>query len=229
MKILGHRGAKNEKPENTLMGFRYALECGVDGVEIDIHRTKDGEIVVIHDDTVDRTTDGSGKVKELTYKQLSELNAGNGERIPTLDQVLDLFESYRQSTLFIEFKAGGFESEVLHKLYSRQSLPKIVFKSFSHRILLALSEKEGEFELAPLLYGLPLDPVGIVRSVKGTMLSISIQTFDQQLIDELHSEGMEICVWNCNDIETLGGLKNLSVDWVGTDLPSLLVPANKRL
>ena len=85
---LGHRGASAHTPENTLLAFRRALELGADGIEVDIQRTADGELVLIHDDAVDRTTNGTGIVGEMTYAALAALDAGEGERIPTLTEML---------------------------------------------------------------------------------------------------------------------------------------------
>ena len=87
---IGHRGARGYAPENTLKSFQKAIELGVDAVELDVQLCKSGELIVMHDDTVDRTTDGSGFVKKLKLKDLKKLDAGMGERIPTLEEVLDL-------------------------------------------------------------------------------------------------------------------------------------------
>ena len=87
--VLGHRGYSAKYPENTILAFRKAIEAGADGVELDVWLTKDGEVVVIHDETVDRTSNGSGKVKEMALEELKELDFGNGERIPTLEEVFE--------------------------------------------------------------------------------------------------------------------------------------------
>ncbi|ASJ02426.1 glycerophosphodiester phosphodiesterase [Thermococcus profundus] len=87
--VLGHRGYSAKYPENTLLAFKKAVEAGADGVELDVWLTKDGEVVVIHDETVDRVSNGSGKVKEMTLEELKSLDFGNGERIPTLEEVFE--------------------------------------------------------------------------------------------------------------------------------------------
>ena len=89
---VGHRGAAGHEPENTLRSFRKALDLGADMVELDVHLCGTGELVVIHDETVDRTTDGSGSVRDMPFHELRGLDAGKGERIPTLREVLDLLE-----------------------------------------------------------------------------------------------------------------------------------------
>jgi glycerophosphoryl diester phosphodiesterase len=87
--VLGHRGYSSKYPENTILAFRKAIEAGADGVELDVWLTKDGEVVVIHDETVDRVSNGSGSVKEMTLEELKALDFGEGERIPTLEEVFE--------------------------------------------------------------------------------------------------------------------------------------------
>ena len=91
-KIFAHRGYRTKYPENTLLAFRMAIETGCDGIELDVQLSKDGEIVIIHDESVDRTTNGSGAVCDMTFAQLRELDAGLGERIPLLSEYFDLVE-----------------------------------------------------------------------------------------------------------------------------------------
>src|SRR3954471_1938214 len=95
--MLGHRGAMAAEPENTLRAFRRAIDLGADGIECDVQRTADGELVLIHDDTVERTTNGTGTVGELTYATLAALDAGGGERIPRLVDLLAYANEAAQS------------------------------------------------------------------------------------------------------------------------------------
>ena len=108
MMIMGHRGAPNLEPENTLLSISRAFEIGVDAVEIDVHLTKDNEIVVIHDATVDRTTNGTGPVCGYTLEVIKKLDAGKGQPIPTLQEVIDFSEG--KLKLVIEFKEEGYEA-----------------------------------------------------------------------------------------------------------------------
>src|SRR6476619_6139509 len=123
-KIFGHRGSMGTMPENTLLGFRHALDLGVDGIELDVQLTKDGELVVIHDEKIDSTTDGTGYVKDYTLNELRQFSAGVAfsnlelfdkdvwalERIPTLEEVFELITPY-QIELNIELKTGVFPYE----------------------------------------------------------------------------------------------------------------------
>src|SRR4030042_4999738 len=101
-KIMGHRGASFYEPENTLRSFRRALQMGVAAVELDVHRTRDGRLAVIHDATLERTTNGRGRVRDFTLAELQQLDAGQGERIPSLEEALDLVRG--RALLLVELK-----------------------------------------------------------------------------------------------------------------------------
>ena len=102
---VAHRGASGSYPENTLLAFRKAVEIGADEIELDLHSTKDGHLVVMHDGTVDRTTDGTGAIAEMTLSEIKALDAGKGERVPTWEEVLDLVQG--KVGLNIHLKEGG--------------------------------------------------------------------------------------------------------------------------
>ena len=101
-KIMGHRGAPADEPENTLRSFRRALAVGVAAVELDVQLTKDGRLAVIHDETLDRTTNGRGPVQDFTLAELKRLDAGRGEPVPSLEEVFDLVQG--QADLVVELK-----------------------------------------------------------------------------------------------------------------------------
>lgn len=162
--IVAHRGSRINRPENTLTAFAEAIRVGADGIELDVHLSKDGEVVVIHDETVDRTTNGSGRVRHLTIAELKELDAGSwfdvaftGEKIPTLLEVLELLErtGFRGS-LNIEFKTGfqpypNMEKKV-HVLLDKKDWPfDIMYSSFSLRALLRMHRLDPTAEVAYLV------------------------------------------------------------------------------
>ncbi len=151
MVILGHRGASAVAPENTLVAFRRALELGADGVELDVTLTRDGIPVIIHDDTLDRTTNGKGNVKNFTLEEIRQLDAGawkgaefRGEKIPTLDQVIDLFASTHPHPLLnIELKAtgistDGIETATLGVLHEKNYFDNIIVSSFNPLALMRM-------------------------------------------------------------------------------------------
>ncbi len=148
---LAHRGASTQAPENTLAAFRKAAEVGVAGFEFDVQLSKDGFVVVIHDEKLERTTNGSGLVKDYTLEELQRLDAGKwfgeefaGEKIPTLDQVLDEFASTAM-VYNIELKSGivfypGLEEKVLEAVKCRNLSERVVISSFNHYSLVTCRE-----------------------------------------------------------------------------------------
>ncbi len=145
--IIAHRGASGHRPENTLSSFQYALEMQVDGIELDVHMSKDGHLIVCHDETVDRTTNGKGFIKDLTLKEIKELDAGSwfhpdyaNEGIPTLQEVLELLEN-KDILINIELKNGpifyrGLEKETIELLKKYQLHNQAILSSFNHYSLL---------------------------------------------------------------------------------------------
>lgn len=219
-KILGHRGAKGEKPENTLKGIQYAIDCGVKAIEIDVHKSKDEKLIVIHDDTLERTTDGKGKILDFTLKELKDLDAGEGEKIPTLEEVSDLLINL-DIIFFIEIKAENCEEAVAQLIKEKKYYSKTFVKAFNHRILLNIKNINPKIRTQCLMYGLPIDPVSIVSSAKANGLSLSASTIDKQLVEECHNSNILVTTWNANTISEMQKFKDMGVDFIGTDFPSL--------
>jgi glycerophosphoryl diester phosphodiesterase len=155
MIIMGHRGAAALAPENTLLSIATAMEIGVDAVEIDVHLSKDNEIVVIHDATVDRTTNGTGAVSSYTLEAIKKLDAGKGETIPTLQEVIDFIGG--KVRLVIELKEAGTEEPVV-QLIKRNGLWENVYViSFWHRLVKTVKEIESRIKTGVLFVGCPVD------------------------------------------------------------------------
>jgi len=223
MKVMGHRGAKDEFPENTLKSIKFALDVGCSAVEIDVHLSSDNKIVVIHDDTVDRTTNGKGKVLQLSSDELRGLDAGQGEKIPYLAEVLDLIKS-RNCELVIEVKAANLEEKLIALLKEKEMIEKVSVISFNHRIVKRIKELCPQIKTACLLYGLPVDAVAIARAALADGLSICVATVDKELVDQCHKEGIYVAAWNVNDKESFAYFKQMGIDFLGTDKPSIIAP-----
>lgn len=219
--ILGHRGAKGEKPENTILGIRYALELGVKAIEIDVHLSSDDRLMVIHDETVDRTTNSSGKVLQMSSDELRSLDAGLGERIPFLEDVLELYEDFN-FTLFIEVKALNCEKKVIDLIAQNDLYSKIIVKSFNHRIVKKVKELDAKVKTSCLMYGLPINAVNIIENAKADGISISVSTVDQALVELCQHNDYKVTVWNINEKDSLAPFLEMGVDFIGTDYPSLV-------
>lgn len=223
MKIMGHRGARHEAPENTLAGIEVGLRAGCEAIEIDVHLSADGKLVVIHDDTVDRTTNGTGAVIEQTFADLRALDAGDGQQIPTLAEVLDAVRG--KAELFVEIKAAGCEQPVVDAARAAGLVDATLVKAFDHRFARATKLLEPGLRVGCLLYGRPLDPAGVVRAAGGDFISLSAGFVDAELVEAAHAGGIAVCAWNCNDPAEVARFAATGLDWLGTDVPTKVAAA----
>jgi glycerophosphoryl diester phosphodiesterase len=139
---IGHRGAKAYEPENTLRSYKKALEIGVDAVELDVRKTKDNQLVVIHDADVKRTTNGKGLVNELTLEQIKGFSAEKGEKIPTLKEALDFLD--KKVKILIELKETGVEEKVLSLVRENGLQKNVIITSFLEDALRKIRELDNE-------------------------------------------------------------------------------------
>lgn len=219
---IGHRGAAGHKPENTLGSMRKALEFGVDGIEFDIHRTKDGVLVVIHDPTVDRTTNGKGAVGAMTLAELQALDAGEGERIPTLDELVATVPA--PVKLFLEMKAGsefypGIEEQVAQFLQERDLVDRTNVSSFDHHLLLRLRQLLPTLETGMLYAGRPIDPVAMARACGATAIHSNWHYTDLAMVAAAHAAGLTVNVWTPNTAQAVDQCYSLGVDGIISDHP----------
>jgi len=160
VKIIGHRGFASQYPENSLVGFTKAAELGVDGIELDLHLTKDGEVVVMHDETIDRMTNGSGAIAEMTLAELDQYRLKNGvafttsdERIPTLKDVFAALEPYPHLLVNLEIKTHiflykGIEEKVLDIVAAQKIKRPIIYSSFHLPTLVRVKRLDAKAETA---------------------------------------------------------------------------------
>jgi glycerophosphoryl diester phosphodiesterase len=220
-KIMGHRGAKAYEPENTLRSIRRALDLGVQAVEIDIHLSRDGHLVVIHDATVDRTTNGKGRVADLSWKELRRLDAGMGERLPSLEEVVDTVRS--QAHLFVELK-DPLAVEPLAAFFSAQDLfAEAQVISFWHPALKQLRRLEPQIHTGVLFVGCPVDPPALARSADARALVLNYQYVTPALVQAARQAGLTIAVWNIDEVADLIPLLPLDLDYIGSNAPDRLI------
>jgi len=232
--ILAHRGASAEAPENTLAAFRLALEQGADGFELDIHRTRDGHLVVCHDERVDRTTDGTGFIGSMTLAELKKLDAGRwfdarfaGERIPTLDEVWALVEEAGGIRLLnIEVKLGfaaypGIEEELIEWIESRGLEDRVIVSSFNHFSMLRLHERAPEIRTGILYMAAWVEPWVGARRVGARSLHPYHLTLVPPLVEAAHSQGLEVYPFTVDEPERMRELAAMGVDGIITNKPGL--------
>ncbi len=222
MKIIAHRGARAEEPENTLRAIKRAFECGADAVEVDVRLSKDREIVVIHDDTLERTTSGIGKVSEKTFEQLRSLDAGKGEKIPKLSEVLLLAENLGIK-LVVELKEEEMEEIVLDGIAKAGIKERIIISSFYHASLHKIKELSPEMKTGVIISSLPVFPVKIAIDARANVIFPKFPRLNRNFVAEALKKGIEIYPWTINTKEDLEKSLELGVEGVVTDNISFLV------
>ena len=221
--IIGHRGAPAEEPENTRRSFRRALELGVAGVELDVQLTQDGRLAVIHDETLDRTTNGHGLVKDFTLAELQRLDAGQGEPIPALEEVLELARGRAQ--LLVEMKQPEAMGALLQFFRQHRAFGAAMVISFWHPALKALKEAEPRLRTGALMVGCPADPVGLARAARADTLVLNYRYVNPDLVDTAHRRKIEVIVWNIDEPEILQPYLEMEVDAICTNRPREIIAA----
>ena len=222
MLIYAHRGASKAEPENTLRAFRRALDAGAHGIELDLHATADGIPVVIHDVDVSRTTDGVGKVATLRYAELATLDAGRGERIPTLAEVLSLAGDRVHFDL--EIKQPGIEHEVLSVL-ARFPSARWAISSFDRDILRAVRSLASAADLWVLTMALSDDVFAVAHEIGATAVSLYAPAFTPDAAAALARAGLRTVVWTVNDPAKARAMKRLGAYGLCTDVPEVMLAA----
>ena len=219
--IVGHRGAPVEEPENTLRSFRRALDLGVGAVELDVQLTRDDHLAVIHDETLDRTTNGRGLVKDFTLAELQKLDAGQGEPVPALEEVLELAKG--RARLLVEMKHPEAIEAVLAFFRKHRAFDAAQVISFWHPAILALKGAEARFRTGALMVGCPADPVGLARAARADTLVLNYRYIMPYVVDEAHHRNIEVIVWNIDAPELVEPYLAMEVDAICTNRPREII------
>ncbi|MFC4713173.1 glycerophosphodiester phosphodiesterase [Planococcus dechangensis] len=228
MKIFAHRGSSGTHPENTLAAFQKAAELPVAGVELDVHLSKDGELIVIHDEKVNRTTNGKGYVKDLTLAELKNLDAGNwkgeewvGEKIPTLAEVLDVFAE-TSHIINVELKTDIFPYEgavgkVIELAADKHFSGRIVISSFNHLdVQQALQVHHARAAL--LASNILVDITDYAKSIGTNRLHLSLP-YALRHGAQLVEKGCKVYVYTVNSLDYAKQLQAIGVHGIFTDFP----------
>ena len=242
--ITGHRGAGNLAPENTLSAIKEGLKYNVDRIEVDVHQTKDGKVVIMHDKTIDRTTNGKGRIKDFTYEELLKFDAGSwfsdkfkGEKIPLLEEAMNLIDG--KAKFVIELKDGDeyypdIVEHVIDLIKNHNATDWCIIHSFKTGILEQAYQLDPEIELHKLFIGkLSLLPVyvgaGFVPEYYSfekhpyiTEYSINYLFANKRIINAIHKRGKKVNVWTIDDFDKFQKLKNLGVNGFITNSPDII-------
>lgn len=223
--IIGHKGASSIAPENTLKAFQKAIELKADYVEFDIHTTKDGKIVIIHDSDTFNATGVKGLIEDMTLDQIKSLDAGEGEKIPTIRELISIVR--KKIGLQIEIKSINLLDKLIHILREENLISTSIVSSFILNELLKLKLLEPSLKVGLLLSADLVRPKLIKRKIekiaKNNFYSIHppFTTINKEIVDFAHSYGLKVIVWTVNDREIMENLIELAVDGIITDDISL--------
>jgi glycerophosphoryl diester phosphodiesterase len=233
MQVIGHRGAAALAPENTWAGFDLALELGVDAIETDIQATADGVLVLIHDHTLDRTTNGTGPVAETPWAAMRKLDAGSwfdarfaGARVPRLDETLARYGG--RTHLALEIKAPGIEEEVLDAIRQHDLLAQVTVTSFDWDAVCRVKRAYPEVHMGWL--SRDVDPETVERAV-----GVGLDQFcppaavvTRELVAEWKALGLEVRAWGVRNVGLMERAIEADVDGMTVDFPHMLLEALGR-
>jgi glycerophosphoryl diester phosphodiesterase len=234
---IAHRGASGHAPENTFAAFRRAVAQGVSFIETDLHLTRDAHFVAIHDEKVDRTTNGHGSVHELTLAEVRRLDAGSwfasefmGERIPTLEEILE-FTKKNDVVFYLDLKPGGFwggEHALISALRDSGEIARSVVISFDPAILMALRKIEPTL-MTGLLYDGKLDsPLEKASEIGVRQMAVRGDLVTPNFLQEARKRDLQVVCWTVNSPAHMRLLVSAGVDGIMSDYPDRLLTVLKK-
>lgn len=217
-RVLAHRGGAGIEPENTIRAIDHAIDIGVDWIEFDVRETADGELILHHDETVDRTTDGTGAVSEMTLEAVRALDAGEGAVVPTLDEAAALLDE-RGANAFVELKEAGIGERVVARLDDRNLLDRVVLTSGTPAIVEAVAD--SGIRVGGPIHEVDQEALRRVTDLGYEHVGIRYETVTRDLVDRVHDHGIEVAAWTVNDRADMERMVSLGCDILTTDRPGV--------
>ena len=229
-KVWAHRGASGYRPENTMEAFELAIKQGADGIELDVHTSADGELIVMHDETVDRVTDKTGLIKDMTLAQVKELKVStdaepNGiYRVPTLAEVLDLMRT-TDMMVNIELKNSicfypGMEEKILKLVKEMHMEDQLIYSSFNHYSLMQLKQLDDHVQTGILFSDGWINPAMYAKNLGINAVHPAVYHLNYpQLMEEVTRAGLNRHVWTANTPEHIQLVKDADAEAVITNYP----------
>ena len=220
MLCIGHRGAMGYAPENTLKSLKKALELGTSWVEVDVHYV-DNNLIVMHDETLERTTNGKGYLADKTFSYLRSLDAGEGEKVPTLDEVLDVV--WGKASINIELKGAGTAQPVIELLNKKITpgwgIDNFLVSSLNHEFLYEVRKLDKMIPIGILLEEISYSCPAIAENLGAYSVNQDICFVNDDFIIDTHNRGLKVFVYTVNNHDDIKRMKAMGVDGVFTDYP----------
>jgi glycerophosphoryl diester phosphodiesterase len=238
--ILGHRGYKAKYIENTRPSFMKALECGADGIELDVHLTKDGQVVVFHDFELSRMTKEKGFIFEYSLEEIKKMKVKNNHEIPTLEEVVDDLVEYKRLHsrlkvyLNVEFKAGsqmyeGIEAKVMKICYSKLTSDEVIFSSFDHHCLVNIKALDSNAQVGVLTTASLVEPWTYLKSLAGDFYHPNYLTLSPKNLREMMVKGLLINAYTVNKKAVAKQLMAAGIHMIITDEVEKIVTVRKEV
>lgn len=237
---IAHRGFSGKYPENTMVAFRKAVEAGCDGIETDLHMTKDGIMVICHDETIDRTTNGSGFIRDYTYKELCKFDAGikfnrefEGEKIPSIDEFLDYVKD-KNLLVNLELKNDiipykELEKKVIDKVHEFKLEKSAILSSFNHYSMIRAKQYDNNIKTGLLYEATLYNAHEYIKTVGADALHPFFPSvMDDKIVNDIKKNGIMINAYTVNEEEHMKRLIELEIDGIITNYPDKLESILKK-
>lgn len=219
---IGHRGAKGYEPENTLLSFKKAMGLNVDMIELDVQLCKSGELVIVHDETSDRTTNSTGKISEMDLREIKLLDAGKGERIPTLEEALSLID--RKVSINVELKGkntGRPTARLIEKFINEKGWPydNFLISSSDQKELKEFHKIIDKVKLGLIVNRIPFGYIRRAQKLKAYSINLRFLFATKRSIEKAHRLGFKVFAWTVNEKKDIQRMISLGVDGIISDYP----------
>jgi len=220
---IAHRGASNFAPENTIEAFKKAVIWKIDVVEFDVHHTKDGKLVVMHDHNIERTTDGIGLIRNLSFKELRKFHEPNGEVVPSLQEVLSILKN--KCICKIDVKDKGIEEKLVNIIIKMHLENSIIVTSEIFSVLKKIKQLCPKIKIEAGGFGykknISIDEIiRKAKSVNADIISPFYKIITKKLVEAAHKNGFEVHAWTVDDKRTIERMKRLGVDGITSNYPN---------
>jgi glycerophosphoryl diester phosphodiesterase len=220
MICFGHRGARGHEPENTVLSVEKGIALGAEWIEVDVYAVEN-ELIVIHDDRLERTTNGTGYVLDQSLEYLRSLDAGKGQQIPILSEVFEAVD--RRAGVNIELKGPATADPVVSfveaALDMGWSYDQILVSSFNHRELEHARRRDPRLRIGALIVGLPIDDAAFAQRLGAWSVHPSLEFVDARFVDDAHRRGLKVFPFTVNHLEDIARMRSLGIDGVFCDYP----------
>jgi len=227
IKVFGHRGCAGLEPENTIRAFKRAIDLGVDLIEFDVRMTRDKKLVVIHDEKLDRTTNGIGFVKDFNFAEIRKFDAGKGEKIPSLEETINFLKN-KKPIIVIEIKEPETTEKILEIIKKEKLEDKVLIVSFWLDALKKLKKIDPKIKTGVLFGKKVKNMISLIKEIKADGLGLEYHSIDKEIVKDCHKENFKINAWTVNEFEDIRKMIKLGVDIISSNYPNRVLAILKK-